>query len=454
MAQTGSGKTLAYLLPLLTRLIRDELPPPSPPADSPYALIVVPNRPLAWQISAVVNRLAALADLPVRAINELHQTKEHLLSFSHPYILVTTPSGLKLDNKRALERCQTRLADTRFVVVDEMDLCLGGSEAKSTTQLMWLLTKDQPDRAKAPLPRKGRRAGGGSSGEVDAEVLPGVTLTTGGPPTTDPTLPVAMPARQFVFCGATLYPQQRKNTVSQYLAEGFPNAVFLRSEGAFTISATTTELMLYLPAAPGAETARVVAQVLAQTVRRLDDAPDLVKPHRVILVFCRTARNAQQYQEVFQQVSLPGLKLRKAGGSVRTILYAKEDDEYTKARIIQSITHLGTLTTGTASATHPSDSVTTIVFTAKGLDRGMDIPNVAAVVMADFVTQAAEYIHCAGRTGRAGQLGEDNILACNRPRTIHTLADYAKVPYASKAHPKTSLEAPARPAWYGEEPED
>ncbi|KAJ1956029.1 hypothetical protein IWQ62_005401, partial [Dispira parvispora] len=41
------------------------------------------------------------------------------------------------------------------------------------------------------------------------------------------------------------------------------------------------------------------------------------------------------------------------------------------------------------------------------LERGIDLPNVSAVLLADFVENMGDYIHRAGRTGRAGQPGED-----------------------------------------------
>src|ERR1017187_6496600 len=52
-AQTGTGKTLAFLLPLLERLTQHSHPP------GVSALILIPTRELAIQISEVFSKLAS-----------------------------------------------------------------------------------------------------------------------------------------------------------------------------------------------------------------------------------------------------------------------------------------------------------------------------------------------------------------------------------------------------------
>jgi len=109
-AQTGTGKTLAFLLPLLTRLLKNEIN---------QAIIVEPTRELAQQ---VLNTLIPL----VKNNNYIKYslliggepyTKQLKSINQHPQILICTP-GRIIDHLKqkniSLEKCD-------FVVIDETD---------------------------------------------------------------------------------------------------------------------------------------------------------------------------------------------------------------------------------------------------------------------------------------------------------------------------------------------
>ncbi|KAJ1959787.1 hypothetical protein IWQ62_004476, partial [Dispira parvispora] len=137
LAPTGSGKTLAYLIPTLIRLLRDEVPVPRNPYYSPYAIFVVPNQPLAWQLTGIINRLVKLANIHLNVVTEPHQLRNPKLCSAHPYFFVTTPSTLSLTSPSAALKYGHIFTDTRVVVVDELDFCLRGSEARLTHRLLW-----------------------------------------------------------------------------------------------------------------------------------------------------------------------------------------------------------------------------------------------------------------------------------------------------------------------------
>jgi len=74
-AQTGTGKTFAFLLPLLERLVQEQLATPKPTGLK--ALILSPTRELAIQISQSFSQLATgtglRAAVAVGGLNEQSQ---------------------------------------------------------------------------------------------------------------------------------------------------------------------------------------------------------------------------------------------------------------------------------------------------------------------------------------------------------------------------------------------
>ncbi|NLF26039.1 MAG: DEAD/DEAH box helicase [Deltaproteobacteria bacterium] len=112
-AQTGSGKTLAYLLPLLTKLHRDR---GSISFTSPYALILVPTRELAQQVTSVLS-LVSLDVHPVALIGGVPIKEQRRELDQDARIIVGTPGRL-LD---CLRQRIISLKSCRFCVLDEVD---------------------------------------------------------------------------------------------------------------------------------------------------------------------------------------------------------------------------------------------------------------------------------------------------------------------------------------------
>ncbi|MFC7533586.1 DEAD/DEAH box helicase [Actinoplanes sp. GCM10030250] len=111
-AATGTGKTAAFALPLLQGLV------PAAKDAGPMALVLVPTRELAEQVSQAVHRYGrdlGVRVLPVyggqpigRQLQALHRGVD---------VVVGTP-GRVLDH---IERATLRLSDVRTVVLDEAD---------------------------------------------------------------------------------------------------------------------------------------------------------------------------------------------------------------------------------------------------------------------------------------------------------------------------------------------
>lgn len=95
-SHTGSGKTLAYLLPLVQRLREMEREPGyAPRVSRPRAIILVPTRELAEQVTAVSKRLCHSARLRVGMISGgMTEQRERRLCQSQLDILISTPKRL------------------------------------------------------------------------------------------------------------------------------------------------------------------------------------------------------------------------------------------------------------------------------------------------------------------------------------------------------------------------
>ena len=112
-AATGTGKTAAFALPILQR-IGAERPAPC----KPLALVLVPTRELAVQVSEAFHRYGrklGTAVVPIYGGQEFHRQTTALRRGAH--VVVATP-GRALDH---LRRGTLDLADLRMVALDEAD---------------------------------------------------------------------------------------------------------------------------------------------------------------------------------------------------------------------------------------------------------------------------------------------------------------------------------------------
>ncbi|CAO1617427.1 unnamed protein product [Parajaminaea phylloscopi] len=124
-ARTGSGKTLAYGLPVLQQIIQAKQA--TTRADPQYqrtrALILVPTRELAEQVTTHVARIAQGSEEDVRIVNvarDASSSVHALVLADRPDVVVSTPSAaLKLVRSKTLS-----LESLQSLVLDEADLLL------------------------------------------------------------------------------------------------------------------------------------------------------------------------------------------------------------------------------------------------------------------------------------------------------------------------------------------
>jgi len=118
IAQTGTGKTAAFALPILQRLLHEDLPRVP---GAPHALILAPTRELAGQIGerfrAYGRRLPLRTTVVFGGVNQYHQVKALKAGVD---ILIATPG-------RLLDLCSqrhVRLDKVSILVLDEADRML------------------------------------------------------------------------------------------------------------------------------------------------------------------------------------------------------------------------------------------------------------------------------------------------------------------------------------------
>jgi superfamily II DNA/RNA helicase len=112
-SKTGSGKTLGFALPIVERL-----DPASAP--KPAALILVPTRELAQQVTDEFVDIAEVKGLRVKAVYGGTNVREQARGVGEADVLIATPG--RLDDLR--ERKLVDLSGVRILVLDEADRML------------------------------------------------------------------------------------------------------------------------------------------------------------------------------------------------------------------------------------------------------------------------------------------------------------------------------------------
>jgi ATP-dependent RNA helicase DeaD len=111
-AATGTGKTAAFTLPLLQRLAH------STRQQNPFALILVPTRELAIQVSDAVQRYGKTQAIGILAVYGGQAIRPQLIALKRGVDVVVATPGRALDHIR---RKTLQLKDLQIVVLDEAD---------------------------------------------------------------------------------------------------------------------------------------------------------------------------------------------------------------------------------------------------------------------------------------------------------------------------------------------
>jgi superfamily II DNA/RNA helicase len=417
-AETGSGKTLAYLAPLAALARADAAAAAARAAASPTgadldadgarrqsaALILCPNAALCEQVARVA--AAAFAAPADPADPARGPVAEAVLVSSRappprelPAFVVTTPAALValLDGsgpyyggawtREGLETWARR------VVFDEADLLLGGAYARAIDAIMVELRAGDRARAKAraaaelgiaaeelrALPLKVRREA--ARGGAAAARAAGYAPAEGAPPRADADLAALEAAgaapwrRQYAFVAATM-PAEGSHTPGAELLRAFPDAEWVRGAALHRPSARVAHAWRRVSSA--AERAAALREVL-------EGDADLAAGRGRALVFALDGAAADATAAALRASAL---------GPRRVLLY-----------------HAGVPAAERAAALARVAREEGLVLVATdAAARGLDLPAVSHVVQADFAGNAVDWLHRAGRTGRAGGAGRVTCL--------------------------------------------
>jgi ATP-dependent RNA helicase RhlE len=132
-AATGSGKTAAFLLPIMDRLLPMQ-------RRATRALVIAPTRELAAQISEHFRILAAGSSLTSAAVHGGVAMGAQERAFRKGVDLIVATPGRLLDHFR---HPYARLADLRFLVIDEADRMLDMGFLPDIRRILALIPRDR-----------------------------------------------------------------------------------------------------------------------------------------------------------------------------------------------------------------------------------------------------------------------------------------------------------------------
>ncbi|OEH74335.1 putative RNA helicase [Cyclospora cayetanensis] len=175
-ARPGTGKTVAYLLPVLQRFVAENerqngVDNTHAPTPRPFALIVVPSRELAKQVTNVA--VALLPHAPVLLLDPTASLRhqQQLLRHLPAKIIVGTPDRILslLREKRpathtasaAGESTQLSLDMLRVLVVDEADALLRRDYHSKVQRIYWTAMGWEKGKERPPEGTRGIQRNGG-----------------------------------------------------------------------------------------------------------------------------------------------------------------------------------------------------------------------------------------------------------------------------------------------------
>ncbi|KAJ2438376.1 ATP-dependent DNA/RNA helicase, partial [Coemansia sp. RSA 2337] len=125
-AKTGSGKTAAFCLPILHKILatKDALPINSEERKKTRALILVPTRELAEQVTKYISDLVKFCGKEITAVNIANNSPLHIqapLLAESPDIVVSTPAKIL---KHLVSKSIVLSQSLDTLVIDEADLVL------------------------------------------------------------------------------------------------------------------------------------------------------------------------------------------------------------------------------------------------------------------------------------------------------------------------------------------
>lgn len=131
-AQTGTGKTIAFGAPILSLM--------EPPTGKIQALIMVPTRELAIQVSEELERIARYEKVRILPVFGGQSIDRQLMALKRGVDIVVGTPGRILDH---ISRKTLKLENTKFLVLDEADEMLNMGFVDDIETIMSYLNKER-----------------------------------------------------------------------------------------------------------------------------------------------------------------------------------------------------------------------------------------------------------------------------------------------------------------------
>ncbi|XP_028410006.1 uncharacterized protein LOC114532651 [Dendronephthya gigantea] len=403
-SETGSGKTLCYLVPVIDKILKFQRK-----FSSPYSVVLVPNMDLGNQVIEFANRLFD----PGLFAQPIHRDSQLRVSPKYP-LIVSTPQALMQYNVKSLSSIQT-------IIIDEADLVIS-----SDGKRFWKLLQSFQDQMKIAK-------NGPHFEEVFSSNLTEINQFGGD-----------KRSIQFVFAAATL-PQRGEQSVFRKILNQFPDINHI----------TSTKTHQYVPGLTCVDVFLKDEEKLPQLLKCLNilngvlpsenienlqdfesrskftELPTPSKTGAKVLVFANSVEMANRIYEFLNRQEGETYKFLD-----RTCKDVSEEafhdsvilHQIYKDKIKTILSNKGEFITKTGPTNSWQNQVgilhkqmsrserqevleqfacneIPLLVSTDLASRGLDISDISHVIQADYARNAADTLHRAGRTARAGNSG-------------------------------------------------
>jgi len=384
-AKTGSGKTLAYLLPILHSILRQKTSA-SKPQKQTTALVLVPTKELATQVTATLKTFTAFCTQLIRFEN-LSRKEDNAVTRARlaekPDIVVATPGRAS----QWLNGSDLSLAAIQHLVIDEADLVLNYGYEDDLTALAAALPSGVQKIFMSATMRT----------EVD-------TLTSLFFPTT---------AKLPTVLDLSASEADEKPTLSQYIVRTAEDDKFLLIYAIFKLQLIKGKIIVFVADIDRAYRVKLFLEQFGVRSCVLNSELPVNSRLHVVEEFNKGVYDIIIAADENEVVGDESRKQKR-----RKVVEEEELDEEEEGG--KESTDEGRETAAVDGGTEEApdtDAATTIPNRKPtkqrrtrrdreyGVSRGIDFRHVSAVLNFDLPTTSKSYTHRIGRTARAGQNG-------------------------------------------------
>uniref|UniRef100_A0A7S0EFR9 RNA helicase n=1 Tax=Hanusia phi TaxID=3032 RepID=A0A7S0EFR9_9CRYP len=359
LAETGTGKTLSFLLPAITKLkMLEKMTGKRSQPCRPRVLIIVPTRELGEQVLSVAKKLCHHIKFVVEGffggVGTLSKQRKHLEAGCD--IVIGTPMRLN----RLAEKRMLMFGDVRAVAIDEADTMFTQGFEADLDKIIRAVNNASQKAADTYRQVMSLRL----SSEDDAAKLQRSTPFSMGD---DGML-------QYILCAATI-----RHDAEKIVTKKLPNLKVVKTNLLHHIPSGIIQKFVEVKPSQQRDVLLDQVRFCLSKVQRESGAKASV------VIFCNTRAGCSFVHEQLKEQGIPHASIH---GDI------SEEERFLQMQLFVD-GHLHILVCTDIAA------------------RGMDIPQIKAVINFDMPSSSIDYIHRIGRTGRAG--GQGYAVSLVRP---------------------------------------